>query len=159
MEALALDTEAVLDRLLDAGVSVWLDADGRLRIDKGAPEDIKQLVCEHKSELIEVRKAHSFLNQAAVRIVRLPLGEFALAYPPRINLDQLRWAAQTLHMDSMPLVINDEGLEWITPKEWRRRQVARLFAEHRREWLKHQGKSAPRLPLNGPRTRETGEQS
>jgi hypothetical protein len=36
----------------------------------------------------------------------------------------------------MPLVINDEGLEWISPEEWRRRQVARIFEEQRRERLK-----------------------
>jgi hypothetical protein len=144
MEALAVDVEAVLDRLLEAGVSVWLDADGKLRIDKGAPEEIKQLVREHKQGLTDVRKAQDFMNQAGIRIIRLPLGHPALAYPPRTNLDELRWAAQTLHMDSMPLVINDEGLEWISPEEWRRRQVVRIFEEQRRERLKQAPPGAER---------------
>jgi hypothetical protein len=102
-----MDIEAVLDRLMEAGVSVWLDDEGKLRIDKGAPEEIKQLVREHKQELIDVRRAQEFMNRAGIRIIRLPLGHLALAYPLRTNLDELRWAARTLRMDSMPLVIND----------------------------------------------------
>ena len=131
-----MDIEAVLDRLVEAGVSVWLDGEGKLRIDKGAPEEIKQLVREHKQGLTDVRKAQDFMNRAGIRIIRLPLGHLALAYPFRTDLDELRWAARTLRMDPMPLVINDEGLEWISPEEWRRRQVARIFADHRREQLK-----------------------
>lgn len=131
-----MDIEAVLDRLLETSVSVWLDEEGKLRIDKGAPEEIKQLVREHKQELIEVRRAQDFMNRAGIRIIRLPLGHLALAYRPRTNLDELRWATNTLRMHSMPLVINDEGLEWISPEEWRRRQVARIFEEHRRERLR-----------------------
>ncbi len=128
-----MDVEAVLDRLMEAGVSVWLDHEGKLRIDKGAPEEIKLLVREHKQELIDVRRAQDFMNRAGIRIIRLPLGHLALAYPPRTDMDELRWAARTLRMDSMPLVINDEGLEWISPEEWRRRQVARICEEYRRE--------------------------
>ena len=131
-----MDIEAVLDRLLETGVSVWLDEEGKLRIDKGAPEEIKQLVREHKQELIDVRRAQEFMNRTGIRIIRLPLGHLALAYPLQTNLDELRWAARTLRMDSMPLVINDEGLEWISPEEWRRRQAARIFEEHRRERLR-----------------------
>lgn len=131
-----MDVEAVLDCLMEAGVSVWLDDEGKLRIDKGAPDEIKQLVREHKQELIDVRAAQEFMNRAGIRIIRLPLGHYALAYPPRTDLDKLRWAVRTLRMDSMPLVINDEGLEWISPEEWRRRQVARIFEEHRRERLR-----------------------
>lgn len=131
-----MDVEAVLDCLMEAGVSVWLDDEGKLRIDKGAPDEIKQLVREHKQELIDVRGAQEFMDRAGIRIIRLPLGHLALAYPPRTDLDKLRWAVRTLRMDSMPLVINDEGLEWISPEEWRRRQVARIFEEHRRERLR-----------------------
>jgi len=131
-----VDIGAVLDRLMETGVAVWLDGEGKLRIDKGAPEEIKHLVREHKQGLTDVRKAQDFMNGGGIRIIRLPLGHMALAYPPRTNLDELRWAAQTLRMDSMPLVINDEGLEWISPEEWRRRQVARIFEEQRRERLR-----------------------
>lgn len=142
-----MDIEAVLDRLMETGVSVWLDDEGKLRIDKGAPEEIKQLVREHKQELTDVRKAQDFMNRTGIRIIRLPLGHLALAYPPRTNQDELRWAAQALRMDSMPLVIKDEGLEWISPEEWRRRQVARIFEEQRRERLKQAPPGAEQQPL------------
>jgi len=142
-----VDIEAVLDRLMETGVSVWLDDEGKLRIDKGAPEEIKQLVREHKQELTDVRKAQDFMNRTGIRIIRLPLGHLALAYPPRTNQDELRWAAQALRMDSMPLVIKDEGLEWISPEEWRRRQVARIFEEQRRERLKQAPPGAEQQPL------------
>lgn len=142
-----MDVEAVLDRLMEAGVSVWLDDEGKLRIDKGAPEEIKQLVREHKQELIDVRRAQDFMNRAGVRIIRLPLGHLALAYPPRTDLDALRWAARVLRMDSMPLVINDEGCEWISPEEWRRRQVARICEEYRRERLKKAAEAVDHEPV------------
>ncbi len=142
-----MDIEAVLDRLMDAGVSVWLDADGKLRIDKEAPPEMKDLVREHKQELIDVRRAQALMNRAGMRIIRLPLGHRALAYPPGANLDEIRWAMQVLRMDPMPLVINDEGLEWISPEEWRRRQVARIFEEHRRERLKQPAEAAERQPV------------
>jgi hypothetical protein len=87
------------------------------------------------------------MNSAGIRIIRLPLGHLALAYPPRTDMDELQWSAQTLRMGSMPLVINDEGLEWISPEEWRRRQVARIFEEHRRERLKKAAEGAERQPL------------
>jgi hypothetical protein len=141
-----VDVEAVLDRLMEAGVSVWLDDEGKLRIDKGAPEEIKQLVREHKQELIDVRRAQDFMNRAGIRIIRLPLGHLALAYPPRTDMDELRWAARVLRMDSMPLVINDEGCEWISPEEWRRRQVARICEEYRRERLRKAAEAADHAP-------------
>jgi hypothetical protein len=141
-----MDVEAVLDRLMEAGVSVWLDDEGKLRIDKGAPEEIKQLVREHKQELIDVRRAQDFMNRTGIRIIRLPLGHLALAYPPRTDLDELRWAAGVLRMDSMPLVINDEGCEWISPEEWRRRQVARISEEYRRERLRKAAEAADHAP-------------
>jgi len=131
-----VDIEALLDRLMEAGVSVWLDAEGKLRIDKGAPEEMKSLVREHKQELTDVRKAQAVMNRPGMRCIRLPLGHLAVAYPLGANLDEIRWAMKVLRMDPMPLVINDEGLEWISPEEWRRRQVARIFEEQRRERLK-----------------------
>ena len=117
-----MNIEVVLDRLMEAGVSVWLDAEGKLRIDKDAPAELKELVREHKQELIDVRRAQHLMNSVGMRIIRLPLGQRALAYPPGANLDEIRWAARVLRMDSMPLVINDEGLRWISYDEWRRRQ-------------------------------------
>jgi len=143
-----VDVEEVLDRLMEAGVSVWLDDEGKLRIDKGAPEEIKQIVREHKQELIDVRRAQGFMNRAGIRIIRLPLGHLALAYPPRTDMDELRWAARVLKMDSMPLVINAEGCEWISPEEWRRRQVARICEEYRRERLRKAAAEAEEQPIS-----------
>jgi hypothetical protein len=141
-----MEIEAVLDRLMEAGVSVWLDDEGKLRIDKNAPPELKDLVREHKQELIDVRRAQEFMNHAGIRIIRLPLGHLALAYPPRTDMDGLRRAAGVLRMDSMPLVINDEGCEWISPEEWRRRQVARICEEYRRERLKKAADAADHAP-------------
>lgn len=131
-----MDIEAVLDRLMEASVAVWLDAEGKLRIDKGASQELKDLVREHKQELTDVRKAQAVMNRPGMRCIRLPLGHLAVAYPLRADLEEIRWAMRVLRMDRMPLVINDEGLEWISPEEWRRRQVARIFDEQRRERLK-----------------------
>ena len=119
-----MDVEEVFDRLMDAGVSVWLDAEGKLRIDKDAPAELKQLIREHKQALIDVKKATALLNATGIRIVRLPLGQRALAYRPGTDLDQIRWAMKVLRLDSMPLVINDEGFRWVTWDQWKlRRQV------------------------------------
>lgn len=117
-----MEIESVWEKLCAAGVAVWLDPEGKLRIDKGAPEEIKQLVRDHKQALIDVKKALALMNATGIRIIRLPLGQLALAYPPGANLDEIRWAMQMLRMDPMPLVINDEGLRWISYNEWRRRQ-------------------------------------
>jgi len=128
--------EAVLDRLMDAGVSVWLDAEGSLRISKGAPDDLKGLVREHKQALIDLRKAQSIMNDAGIRIIRLPLGGSALAYPPGVPLDDVRWAAGVLGMAEMPLVVNEDECVWISFEEWRRYQPLctrkDLEAHHRR---------------------------
>jgi len=117
-----VEIEALLDRLLEVSVSVWLDADGKLRIDKDAPPEIKDLVREHKQELIDFRRAYALIEDSGTRIIRLPLGEWALAYPPRANVDEIRWAAGVMKLDSLPLVIDDEGLVWLPYDEWRRRQ-------------------------------------
>ena len=117
-----MDIEAVLDRLMEASVSVWLDADGKLRMDKGAPEEVKALVREHKQELTDVRKAQAVMNRPGMRCIRLPLGHLAVAYPLGADLDEIRWAMKVLRMDPMPLVINDEGLRWMTWDEWKLRR-------------------------------------
>jgi hypothetical protein len=57
-----MDIDSILDKLMTAGVSVWLDPDGKLRIDKDAPAELKQLVREHKQELTNVRKAQDILD-------------------------------------------------------------------------------------------------
>ena len=108
-----MDIEAVLDRLMEAGVSVWLDTEGKLRIDKGAPPELKELVREHKQALIDVRKAQAVMNRPGMRSIRLPLGHLAIAYPLGADVGEIKSAMKVLRMDSMPLVINDEGLRWV----------------------------------------------
>jgi len=142
-----VDIEAVLDRLMEASVSVWLDAEGKLRIDKGASQELKDLVREHKQELTDVRRAQAVMNGPGMRCIRLPLGHLAVAYPLGANLDEIRLAMNVLRMGPMPLVINDEGLEWISPEEWRRRQVARIFEEQRRDRLRQAAKEPEGQPL------------
>lgn len=100
-----MDIHLVLDRLNEAGVSVWLDGAGNLRITKGTDDEIKQLVREHRQLLIDLRQAQQFMDQAGIRIQRLPLGEFALRYPPGTDVSQLQWAAATLQMDDLPLTV------------------------------------------------------
>jgi hypothetical protein len=116
MGRLAVDIEAVLDRLMEAGVSVWLDTEGKLRIDKGAPSELKELVREHKQALMDVRKAQAVMNRPGMRSIRLPLGHLAVAYPLGADVGEIQSAMRVLRMDSMPLVINDEGLRWVTWK-------------------------------------------
>jgi hypothetical protein len=106
--------EGVLDQLEAAEVMVWLDTAGKLRIDMNAPAEIKELVRKHKQALVDVKAAVRLMNSAGIRIIRLPLGHAALAYPPGTDLDQIRLAAKVLGKESMPLVINDEGLRRIT---------------------------------------------
>jgi len=117
-----VDIEAVLDRLMEASVSVWLDAEDKLRIDKGASQELKDLVREHKQELTDVRKAQAVMNRPGMRCLRLPLGHLAVAYPLGADLDEIRGAMNVLRMDPMPLVINDEGLRWMTWDEWKLRR-------------------------------------
>jgi hypothetical protein len=57
-----MDIDSLLDKLMAAGVSVWLAADGKLRIDKDALAELKQLVREHKQELTNVLKAQDILK-------------------------------------------------------------------------------------------------
>lgn len=106
-----MEVEAVLDRLLDAGVSFWLDKAGKLLIDKGAPPELKELARAHKQELIDVLRAQAILNRPGMRSIRLPLGQLAVAYPLKSDLEEIRWAMRVLRMD-MPIVLHDEGLKW-----------------------------------------------
>jgi len=125
-----VDIEAVLDRLMVASVSVWLDAEGKLRIDKDAPAELKNLVREHKSAIIDVRRAQDLMNSAGIRIIHLPLGQPALAYTLGTDLDQIRWAMTVLRMDSMPLVLNDEATHWMT---WNQSRLRREFWNRARQ--------------------------
>ncbi len=140
-----MDIEAVLDRLVESGVSVWLDAEGKLRIDKGAPEELKDLVRRHKQELTEVREAQAVMNRPGMRSIRLPLGHLAVAYPLGANLDEIRWAMKVLRMDSMPLVINDEGLRWMTWNEWKLRRRVWNGVEPEQDTLQCEPEKPPKL--------------
>lgn len=118
-----MDVEAVFDRLMEAGVSVWLDEDGKLLIDKDAPAELKDLVRAHKPAIIAVLKARAVMNRSGVHIVRLPLGGFALAKPPGPLPEEVAAAIETLGMGGMPVVFNDEGGRWLPYREWARQQV------------------------------------
>ena len=63
----------VLDKLSQAGVAVWLDQDGKLRINSDAPAELKELVRTHKQDLIDVCKAQAIMNRPGMRCIRLPL--------------------------------------------------------------------------------------
>ena len=117
-----MDVEQLWERLLAEGVGVWLDSEGKLRIDKRAPEELKQLVREHKPEVIAVLKAQEVMNRSGLRLVRLPLGGFALAKPPGPLPEEVIGAIKTLRLAQLPLVHNAEGGRWIPHHEWRRRQ-------------------------------------
>jgi len=59
-----------------------------------------------------VRRAQAIMNRKGMRSIRLPLGELAVAYPLKSNIEEIRWAMRVLRMD-LPLVLNDEGLDLI----------------------------------------------
>lgn len=117
-----MDVELIWEKLGATGVSVWLDADGKLRIDQQAPEELKALVRQHKAEVIAVLKAQEVMNRSGIRLVRLPLGGFALAKPPGSLAEEVVEAIKILRLDHVPSVYNDEGGRWIPYDEWRRRQ-------------------------------------
>lgn len=154
---LAVDIDAVLDRLMEVGVTVWLDDEGKLRVDKDAPEELKDLVRQHKQELTDVRKAQAVMNRPGMRFIRLPLGHLAVAYPLGADLNEIRWAMKVLRMDSAPLVVNEEGLHWISCDEWLRQRLLRLFQAlergPKREGRDVRFRTADRLA--GPPTRDT----
>ncbi len=116
-----MDLSEVWDHLSAAGVCVWLDGDGNLRIDKDAPAELKELVREHKPEIIAVLKASQVMNRSGMRIVKLPLGGFALAKPPGPLPEDVAQAIKALRMEHLPIVDQDcQGISW---NEWVRRQV------------------------------------
>jgi hypothetical protein len=116
-----MDISEVWDRLLAARVAVWLDDVGNLRIDKEAPAELKELAREHKPEILAVLKANQVMNRSGMRIVRLPLGGFALAKPPSPLPQEVVDAIRALRMDHLPVVLQGEsGLPY---REWVRRQV------------------------------------
>jgi hypothetical protein len=117
-----MEIETVLERLNAAEVAVWLDAEGKLRMDKDAPGELKDLVREHKQALIDIRKAVGIMNAAGIRLIRLPLGHLALAYRLGTDLEPIRQAMKVLRKESMPLVINDDGLRAMTWDEWKLRR-------------------------------------
>jgi hypothetical protein len=59
--------EAVLDQLKQARVRVWLDAAGKLRVNKDAPAEWKHLVREHKQELIDSLSEQSVRSPATMQ--------------------------------------------------------------------------------------------
>ena len=67
-------------------------------------------------------KANAVMNRSGMRIKKLPLGGFALAKPPGPLPDEIVQAIKVLRMDSMPVVINDEGLRSMKYDEWLLRQ-------------------------------------
>ncbi len=100
-----MNIHEILDRLDEAQITVWLDEGGNLRISKGAADEIKHLVREHKQLLLDLRLAQDFMNQAGIRLTHLPTGGFALLYPPETSQDRLHWAAATLEMQDLSLVM------------------------------------------------------
>ena len=128
-----MDRELVWERLLAEGVRVWLEAGGNLRIDREAPKELKQLVREHKPEVIAVLKAQDVINRSGIRHVRLPLGHFALAKPPGPLPEEVADAIRTLCLDHLPAVHNDAGGRWMPYDEWRRRQPL-CDPEEREQW-------------------------
>ena len=136
--------DAVVEQLNAAAVSVWLDNDGKLRIDRDAPVELKDLVREHKDALIEWRNAVHTMNAAGIRMIRLPLGGLALAYRLGTDLEPIRAAMKVLGKEAMPLVVDDEGLREMGWHDWQLRQRNRVGSEGPREATR-QTTAAPRF--------------
>jgi hypothetical protein len=118
-----VDIEAVWAELNAAAVTVWLDDSGNLRIDKDATPDIKETARRHKEALVAVLRAQAVVSNARIRLVRLPLGNLALAKPPGPLPEDVRRAIETLRLDSLPLVINDAGLVSLPYRTWLLKEV------------------------------------
>lgn len=112
----------VLSQLSDAGVTFWLGQDGALRIDSGAPEEIKALARENKQALVDLCRAQDFANAAGLRRVSMPMGGRGVAHPPGVDLEQVRWALGILGLAHLPLFLNDDACRWVSHREWVRRQ-------------------------------------
>lgn len=117
-----MDIEAIMQRLNEACVAVWLDGEGKLRIDKDAPADLKKLVREHKQAVTDVRSAIAVMNASGVRIVPLPNCQFVFTYSPGTELESVRWAMKVLHHESVPLLSSDHDLRSSDWDEWKLRQ-------------------------------------
>ena len=136
--------DAVVEQLNAADVSVWLDSDGKLRIDRDAPAELKDLVRERKEALIAWRNALQTMNAAGIRIILLPLGHLALAYRLGTDLEPIRAAMKVLGREAMPLVVNDEDLREMSWHDWQLRQRNRVGSEVPRE-AKRQTTAAPKF--------------
>ena len=139
-----VEVRDVLEQLHAAGVSVWLDSESRLRIEKDAPAELKDLVREHKQALIEVMSAVRLMNATGIRIIRLPLGHLALAYRLGTDLEPVRHAMKVLGKEAWPLVMNDEGLRPLPWQEWQSRQPIRAITEFQPK-NDHKCSAAPRF--------------
>jgi len=152
-----MDVAEVFDRLGEAGVAVWLDEEANLRIDKDASAELKQLVRQHRVEVVAIINARTVMNRSRMRIVKLPLGGFALAKPPGPLPEEVVRAIKVLGMDAMPIVINDEECEWLPYREWVRRQVLDFSKPlcdpgELEEWRRKQ-EAEKELKRNGRRSR------
>jgi hypothetical protein len=115
--------EEVFDRLMRVDIAVWLDSEGKLRIEKGASGDIKDLVRRHKPEIVAVLRALDVMNHSGVRIVRLPLGGSALAKPRGPLPAEVAEAIEVLGMGTLPIVHNWAGMRRLKYGDWVREQV------------------------------------
>ena len=136
--------DLVVEQLNAADVSVWLDSDGKLRIDRDAPAELKDLVRERKEALIEWRNAVHTMNAAGIRMIQLPLSHLALAYRLGTDLELIRAAMKVLGKEAIPLVVNDEGLRETNWHDWQLRQRNRFVAETPRE-ARRQTAAAPKF--------------
>ncbi len=121
-----MGVEEVFGQLMQTDVEVWLDSEGKLRIQSGAPVQIKNLVRQHKPAIVAVINARAVMNSSGVRIVRLPLGGFALAKPPGPMPAEAATAIEVLGMGQLPIVHNWAGLRRLTYRAWVREQVLDL---------------------------------
>jgi hypothetical protein len=117
-----LSLRTVIERLSAAGVTFWLGQDGALRVDSGAPEEMKALARENKQALVDLCRAQDFANAAGLRLVHMPRGGRGVAHPPGVDLDQVRWALGVLQLSHLPLFLNDDDCRWISYDQWLRRQ-------------------------------------
>jgi hypothetical protein len=147
------------EKLLAEGVRFWLDDAGQLRVEKDAPEDLKNLIREHKSRIIALFNAHDLMNRSSIRLIRLPLGGMAVAKPPGLLSDEVAGALKVLELDHLPVVLNDEGLRWIPYDQWVREQVLDFSKpmwteEEKQDWIrKKQQEQDQRAMLRNRRRR------
>jgi hypothetical protein len=133
-----MDIDSILDKLMAAGVSVWLDSDGTLRIDKDAPAELKQLVREHKQELTNVRKAQDILNARLSGLTHEPEQKapglarsrnMTEAEPPPDVAEVIAAYGQVFGVKSVRVVGPDEE-RGIPSKRWLMDQITRQSVEY-----------------------------